>query len=40
MTAALRQGEQATTIRVEPLNIDGKTRRAKPYPDDARLRWA
>ena len=40
MTAALKQQEEATTLRVEPLKTGGKKRRPHTYPDEARLTWA
>jgi len=39
MRAALQQEEDASRVRVEPLKIDGKKRRANTYPDEARLAW-
>ena len=39
MTAALKQEEGAARIRVEALKMDGDKRRAKTYPDEARLTW-
>ena len=40
MTAALKQQEEATTLRVEPLKTDGKKRRPHTYPNEASLTWA
>ena len=37
MTAALKQQEEATTLRVEPLKTDGKKRRPHTYPNVYRL---
>lgn len=39
MTAALKQEEDASKVRVEPLKMDGKKRRANTYPDAAKLAW-
>lgn len=39
MTVALKQAEEASKLRVEPLKTDGKRRRANTYPDEARLTW-
>lgn len=40
MTAALKQEEDTSKVRVEPLKTDGKRRRANSYPDEAKLTWA
>jgi three-Cys-motif partner protein len=40
MTAALTQEEESNCLKVEELKTDGKKRRAKTYPDEARLTWA
>lgn len=39
MTAALKQEEDGSKVRVEPLKMDGKKRRANSYPDDVKLAW-
>lgn len=39
MTAALKQEEEASGVRVEPLKTAGKKRRAHSYPDEVRLTW-
>ncbi|MGH8581492.1 MAG: hypothetical protein ACREWG_01640 [Gammaproteobacteria bacterium] len=40
MTAVLKQEEDTTKVRVEPLKTDRKKRLANTYPDEARLTWA
>lgn len=39
MTAALKQAEAASALRVEELKTDGRPRRRNTYPDEARLTW-
>ncbi|MGQ0595367.1 MAG: hypothetical protein ACT4QB_22825 [Gammaproteobacteria bacterium] len=39
LTGALKQEEDATRVRVEPLKTDGKKRRVNTYPDESRLTW-
>jgi three-Cys-motif partner protein len=39
MTAVLKQEEDTSKLRVEPLKTDGKKRRANTYPDEVRLTW-
>lgn len=39
MTAALKQEEDASRIRVDALKADGKKRRANSYPDEVKLAW-
>lgn len=39
MTTVVKQEEDGGRVRVEALKTDGKRRRAKTYPDEARLTW-
>jgi three-Cys-motif partner protein len=39
LIAALKRGETNKELRVDPLKLDGKKRRASTYPDNARLTW-
>lgn len=39
MTAVLKEEEARGRIAVEPVKTDGKKRRAKTYPDEAKLRF-